>query len=61
MSTSEIVILSLVVGAFVVFAATLFWVSLGSGSAITLDEGRERQTREDNSGPHSGGTVPVDD
>ena len=47
MSIGEIAVLALIVGAFIIFGATLFWVSLGSGSAITLDERRPPQGRND--------------
>lgn len=47
MSIGEIAVLALIVGAFVIFGVTLFWVSLGSGTATTLDERRPPPRRDD--------------
>jgi hypothetical protein len=43
MSTGEIAVLALIISAFIIFGAALFWASRGSGSAITLDERRPPQ------------------
>ena len=50
MSIGEIAVLALIVGAFMVLVVTLFFVSLGSGTAIALDERRP---------PRQGGGKPA--
>jgi len=47
MPVETIVVLSLIVAVFAVFIGVLFWLSWGSGSAITLDDTKPAPKRGD--------------